>query len=106
MTTVRPAPDGTERVYVVELEIGDMIYGTNEIVDKVKRINDHRTIVTMTDGHVSSYRSGHSTVLVVRTKHEWQYARFTGNKTCAKCGLLPIDSDDEELPCCGTKHGL
>jgi hypothetical protein len=31
--------------------------------------------------------------------HEWQYARFTSTKTCTVCGLLPFDSDDEELSC-------
>lgn len=33
--------------------------------------------------------------------HEWQTARFTGNVTCARCGLLPLDQDDRESPCEG-----
>lgn len=34
-------------------------------------------------------------------QHEWQIGRFTGAKTCAKCGLLPLDQDDTESPCPG-----
>jgi hypothetical protein len=32
-------------------------------------------------------------------EHEWQYARMTGNKSCAVCGLMPLDEDDEDSPC-------
>ncbi len=35
----------------------------------------------------------------VESGHLWQYARFTGTKTCQRCGLLPLDSDDTELAC-------
>lgn len=31
--------------------------------------------------------------------HEWSRARFTGTITCARCGLLPLDQSDYELPC-------
>ena len=31
--------------------------------------------------------------------HEWQRSRFTATITCAKCGLLPLDSSDYETPC-------
>jgi hypothetical protein len=32
-------------------------------------------------------------------KHVWQRARFTGTRTCERCGLLPLDSDDDDSPC-------
>ena len=31
--------------------------------------------------------------------HVWQTAPFTGNVTCSRCGLMPLDADDNELPC-------
>ena len=33
--------------------------------------------------------------------HAWQRARFTGNMTCANCGLMPMDEDDMETECEG-----
>lgn len=33
------------------------------------------------------------------TEHEWTIARFTGTKTCARCGLLPLEPSDYELSC-------
>lgn len=38
---------------------------------------------------VSSYSS----------EHEWQLSTFTGTKTCAVCGLLPLDAEDAESFC-------
>lgn len=38
------------------------------------------------------------------TQHEWQIARFTGNKTCARCGLLPLDDDDALSECPGRRE--
>jgi hypothetical protein len=35
--------------------------------------------------------------------HRWQYGRFTGTKTCERCGLLPLDEDDRTTPCPGTR---
>jgi hypothetical protein len=35
--------------------------------------------------------------------HRWQYARMTGTKTCEKCGLLPLDSDDTATLCPGER---
>ena len=32
-------------------------------------------------------------------RHVWQRARFTGTRTCERCGLLPLDSDDDASPC-------
>jgi len=31
--------------------------------------------------------------------HEWQYGRFTGAKTCSRCGLMPLDYDGIETEC-------
>ena len=35
--------------------------------------------------------------------HVWQYGRFTGAMTCERCGLLPLDQDDIETECPGTR---
>jgi hypothetical protein len=35
--------------------------------------------------------------------HVWQIARLTGNRTCRRCGLLPLDNDDITDPCPGEK---
>jgi hypothetical protein len=35
--------------------------------------------------------------------HVWQTARMTGNRTCNRCGLLPLDDDDIADPCPGEK---
>ena len=35
------------------------------------------------------------------TSHDWQTARFTGARTCSRCGLLPLDDDDYESECEG-----
>lgn len=44
---------------------------------------------------------GYYVALVVEAtgEHEWQYARLTGNKSCAQCGLFPIDEYDEQSEC-------
>jgi len=44
---------------------------------------------------------GYYVALVVEgtDKHEWQVSRFTGTRTCQRCGLLPQDSDDMESEC-------
>lgn len=31
--------------------------------------------------------------------HDWQFGRFTGARTCARCGLLPMDDEDFESEC-------
>ena len=31
--------------------------------------------------------------------HEWQYGWLSYTKTCARCGLLPLDYDGIEVPC-------
>ena len=33
--------------------------------------------------------------------HVWQTARFTGNRTCSRCGLLPLDDSDVSSDCTG-----
>jgi hypothetical protein len=66
----RPTPAGAQRVYVVELEPGDVIFATHEIVHSVERVTDHRTIVTMTNGRQSGYNSGHSTALIEKKEAE------------------------------------
>jgi hypothetical protein len=33
------------------------------------------------------------------TAHDFQRSRFAGVLTCQRCGLLPLDSDDLNLPC-------
>lgn len=32
-------------------------------------------------------------------KHEWQRGAMTGARTCERCGLLPLDDDDNESSC-------
>ena len=34
--------------------------------------------------------------------HEWETAKFTGNKLCKRCNLLPLDQDDFDSVC----HGM
>ena len=44
---------------------------------------------------------GYYVALVVEAvePHVWQVARMTGTRTCERCGLLPLDSDDMESMC-------
>ena len=44
---------------------------------------------------------GYYVVLEVKAleAHVWQVSRFTGTKTCERCGLLPLDEDDTESTC-------
>lgn len=52
--------------------------------------------------------SGNEVLTIVASSmavtHRWQYARFTGTKTCERCGLLPLDSDDVATPCTGSRE--
>lgn len=43
------------------------------------------------------------TVLEVPHPHTWQTARFTGNRTCSECGLLPLDEEDTTSNCTGRR---
>lgn len=36
--------------------------------------------------------------------HRWQYGPITGAKTCERCGLLPLDQDDVETRCTGSRE--
>lgn len=36
-----------------------------------------------------------------QAEHRWQEGRFTGTRTCAACGLLPLDQDDIDTECPG-----
>lgn len=56
---------GYDRVYVVELEAGD-VTPWGEVVEAVERISDQRTHVTFATGATSSYGKADSTVLVRR----------------------------------------
>lgn len=38
------------------------------------------------------------------TKHVWERSMFGVNIVCSVCHLLPLDADDEELPCNGGFH--
>lgn len=31
--------------------------------------------------------------------HVWSTSNMAGNRVCQGCGLLPVDGDDDELPC-------
>lgn len=51
------------RVYVVELEPGDITI-FDEVVERVDRVTDSRTLIHMSNGHVSAYSKAYSTILI------------------------------------------
>ena len=49
------------------------------------------------------YNGARADIMANAATHEWQIGRFTGARTCAKCGLLPLDDDDYAAPCEGSR---
>ena len=52
-----------DRVFAVELEAGD-VTAFGETVESVVRIDDHQTVVHMTNGYSSHFGDGNSTMLI------------------------------------------